>query len=347
MPDPKNILIARLSSIGDIILTTPVIRAVRNTFPDARITFLVKEEFLELLKFHPSVNELITFRKSTGIKGLLALRKNLRSREFDCFIDLHNNLRTRFLRQSLHFRISATYGKESLKRWLLVTFRINLMKSSKPVFLKYFDAVKSLGISYDEKGTEIFTPAESRLKVIGLLTEAGIDQSKPLFVLCPGASFSNKQWLPERFAELAGLIMKEMTGQVVFLGGPGDRAICDSIISMTPEKALNLAGKLTLLESAALAQMASCVVSNDSGMMHLAQSQGTAVVAIFGPTSRELGFFPLPQSSRVVEHNVSCRPCTTKGLNHCPKGHFLCMKGIEAATVFEAIRNIAKKSVEL
>jgi heptosyltransferase-2 len=221
------------------------------------------------------------------------------------------------------------------------------MRSSKPVFLKYFDAVKSLGISYDEKGTEIFTPPESRLKVISLLSEAGIDQSDPLFVLCPGASFSNKQWLPERFAELAGLIMKEKLGQVVFLGGPGDKVICDSIISLTSEKILNLAGNLTLLESAALAHMATAVVSNDSGMLHLAQSQGTPVIAIFGPTSRELGFFPLPAKSMVVEHKVSCRPCTTKGLNHCPKGHFQCMKGIEAAKVFEALMNIVKKSAGL
>lgn len=337
MQKPKNILIARLSSIGDIILATPVIRGIRNTYPDAKISFLVKEEFSSLLKYHPGIDELITFNKSGGFKGLMELRRLISSKQFDCFIDLHNNLRTRFLRISLAFPLSSTYGKDSMKRWLLVKLRLNMLKSSRQVYLKYFDAVKPLGITYDHSGTDIYPGNEAIESVKLKLREAQIDPVKPIIVLSPGASFSNKQWLPERFGEIASQLVSRHSAQVILLGGPGDRALCENIISAIPERVVNLAGKLTLVESAALARLSVVVVSNDSGMMHLAQSQGTAVVAIFGPTSRELGFFPLPNKSMVIENPVPCRPCTTKGLNHCPKGHFNCMKGIDTSRVYEAV----------
>lgn len=337
---PSNIIIVRLSSMGDIILTTPLIRSVRNSFPNAKITFLVKREFADLVKHNPHINEVIAFDKKGGLQALLELRRLIHAGKYDWFIDLHHNLRTRFLRTSLHFKSVSTYRKDSLKRMLLVKWRINLLKNGRPVFLKYFDAIARHSIQYDGLGTEVFLTETIIYKVKERLRNDSVSLNQPIILLCPGASFRNKQWLPERFQQLGEQLLLSSTFQVIFLGGPSDRNLCQEIVSKMQGKALNYAGEFTLLESAALASLAAAVVSNDSGMMHLAQSQGSPVIAIFGPTSKELGFYPIPGKSKVIEKDISCRPCTTKGLDYCPKKHFNCMKQIEAAEVYQAIQQL-------
>ncbi|NVO20327.1 MAG: lipopolysaccharide heptosyltransferase II [Bacteroidetes bacterium] len=336
MTNPSNILIARLSSIGDIILTTAVVRSVRKAFPEARITFLVKKEFSALLINNPNIDRVITFDKSGGTEALNQLKDQLKNENYDWFIDLHNNLRTNYLKRSIRFPQVSTYSKQSFRRWLLVKIGRNMFSEAKPVYLRYFDAVQNYNISYDGKGTDVLVSDDEKLKVEQILSSDGIDVSKPLFVLCPGASFSNKQWIPSRFGELADLLIEQRGGQLIFLGGPNDKHLCDDIINGMKQKALNYAGQLSLLGSAALLSYAKVVITNDSGMMHLAQSQKTAVVAIFGPTTRQLGFFPLETRSRVIEKEVDCRPCTTKGLNYCPKKHFNCMQNISTMDVMKA-----------
>jgi lipopolysaccharide heptosyltransferase II len=326
--------------MGDIILTTPLIRSVRKSFPNAKITYLVKKEFADLVKHNPYLNEVIIFDKHGGLKALMDLRKQISAGKYDWFIDLHNNLRTRFLRISLHFGSVSTYHKDSLKRMLLVRWRINLLRNGRQIFLKYFDAIARHSIQYDGQGTEVLLPEAVINKVKAKLSIDSVSFHKPIILLCPGASFSNKRWLPERFQQLGEQLINSSGYQVIFLGGPTDKALCQEIVSNMQGKALNYAGEFSLLESAALASLASAVVTNDSGMMHLAQSQGSPVVAIFGPTSKELGFYPIPGKSQVIEKDISCRPCTTKGLEYCPKKHFNCMKQIEAEEVYHAIQRI-------
>ncbi len=340
--EPANILIARLSSIGDIILTSPVVRTVRAAYPSARISFLVKKEFASLVEHNPAIDEVIVFEKSGGWKGLLELRKRISNNRYDWFIDLHNNLRTNFLRLLIRFPEQSSYSKQSFRRQLLVRFGKNFIDEARPIYLKYFDALKHRGIKYDGKGTTVKVPAAISAAVRMRLDTDGVVAGIPLAVICPGASFSNKQWLPERFAETAAVLSKNHGCQVVFLGGPADSDLCKSIIQQMPGPVPDYSGRFSLLESAALLGAATIVITNDSGMMHLAQSQGTPVVAIFGPTTRELGFFPLPEKSIVIEKPVSCRPCTTKGLNFCPKEHFKCMKLTEVEDVIHAISKLVE-----
>lgn len=297
----------------------------------------MKKEFADLVRYNPSINEVISFDKTSRWKAFIDLRKLIRSRDFDWFIDLHNNLRTNLLKRTIRFDLVTTYHKESLRRHLLVKFGKNYFREVRPIYLKYFDALKLHKIDYDGEGTCVKVPDSVVHEIQKRLESDRLRLEKGLVVICPGASFSNKQWLPEKFGQVADSIMDKTGSDVVFLGGTSDRELGNTIIMGMKNKAHNYTGELPLLLSAAMLQKASAVLTNDSGMMHLAQSQGTPVVAIFGPTTRELGFFPLPQSSIVIEKEVTCRPCTTKGLNYCPKKHFNCMNQIETGEVLEAL----------
>jgi lipopolysaccharide heptosyltransferase II len=330
----KKILIIRLSSIGDIILTTPLLRSVRKAFPEARIWFVTKKQFASLLAGSPYIDTLIEFDKSEGFRGLKALRKKLKEEHFDAFIDIHKNWRSRYLKLGSGAKTISTYPKYILRRLLLVRLKINLYKHVRPVFLRYFEAVKKLGVTYDGQGSEIHFPPSARDKAREALKTAGYDFNRPLVILCPGATYLNKKWPSGRFSEVAG----QLTSQgafVVIHGGRDDMQVASEIASSSGTK--SLAGTLSLPESAALLKQAAAVIANDSGLLHLAQSQKTPVVGIYGPTTRELGFFPLETGSTVIEVPLYCRPCTPKGLNYCPQKHFRCMKDIPAERVISAV----------
>lgn len=340
MKAPSKILIARLSSIGDIILTTPVIRGVRMRFPDASLTVLVKAKFAPLVRLNPHLTGIITYDDSEGKGKLSDLIRLLRNERFDWFIDLHKSLRTRIIRTCILFPEVTSYRKQIFRRTLLIRLGINIFRSVKPVYLRYFEAVEKYGISYDGKGTEVFT-AEQDTQVIGhMLSSDGLLPTHKLIVICPGASYKNKQWLPSRFAQVADELLQDSANFVVMIGGPDDVDLNNSIAAAMKNKTVNYAGRLSLLQSAALLHRSSLVITNDSGMMHLAQAQKVPVVAIFGATSRELGFYPLPEQSRVVEKMIGCRPCTHKGLNHCPKKHFNCMNLITSDEVLASARDL-------
>jgi len=301
---------------------------------------LVKKEFAALVQHNPHINQVITFDKSGGNKELKRLKERIKKEHFDWLIDLHNNLRTNYLKMTIRFPEVSSYGKQSFRRHLLVWLGKNLFGEAKQIYLKYFDAVSHRDIDYDGLGTEVILPVKELEIIKKRLAADGLKEHQPLVVLCPGASYINKRWLPERFGETAEALIHDLNAFIVLLGGPNDKPLCKSILSGMKHNAFSYAGELTLSGSAALLSLAAVVITNDSGMMHLAQSQKKPVIAIFGPTTRELGFFPIPGNSEVIEKQVSCRPCTTKGLNYCPKKHFNCMNLIETEEVLNATKRL-------
>ena len=334
-----KILVIRLSSIGDIILTTPLLRSLRENFPDVRITFLIKKQYEELLIASPYIDHLITFDTRQGFKGLKMLRRRLRDEKFDLFLDIHKNWRSRYLRMGIKARQTTTYGKQLFNRTLLVYLKINRYRNIKPVYERYYESVAKFGIQYDGKGTEILFPAEKAEKARAMLTSAGYSFKSPLLVICPSATYNNKKWKPEGFIETAQHLIAEKSVFVVVHGGRDDMTLCGSIAAGIGSGAVSFAGQLSLAESAALLSYSAIVIANDSGLLHLAQSQKIPVVGIYGPTTRELGYFPVDTRSSVIETSVTCRPCTHNGLNYCPKKHFKCMLDIPASLVTKAALN--------
>jgi lipopolysaccharide heptosyltransferase II len=336
MTDVHKILIIRLSSIGDIILTTPLLRSIRATYPLAVITYITKKQYASLLVDSPYIGELIAFDKSEGFRGLRKIKRQLRDQHFDACLDIHNNWRSRFLRFGLGARLITTYPKYIIRRSLLVRFKINLYRHIRPVYLRYFEAARKLNVQYDGKGSEIHFPEAASEKVTGILKSFGYAFDTPLVVICPGATYFNKKWLTEGFIKTGRYLRDEKSAFVIIHGGRDDRDVCENIAAQIGDHSCSLAGTLSLPESAALLKSSSLVIANDSGLLHMAQSQKRPVVGIYGPTTRELGFFPIEENSTVVETSLSCRPCTPKGLNYCPKGHFKCMKDISPEMVIQA-----------
>jgi heptosyltransferase-2 len=178
-----------------------------------------------------------------------------------------------------------------------------------------------------------------------ILNQNKIASGSKLLVIAPGAQWENKRWLAEGFASAADTFCKQTNAQTILIGGPGDIETCNRVQSLMKTGSLNLAGKLDLMGSASMLGKANMVFTNDTGMLHMAQAMKSPVVAVYGPTTRELGFFPLPYNSRVAETDISCRPCTQKGLHECPKKHFRCMKEIKPEVVIDlAIDLLAEKS---
>ncbi len=331
-----KILVVRLSSIGDIILTTPLLRSLKTKYPGAQITFLIKEQYKELLASSPYVDKLITFNKKDGFSGLTDIKNRLKEEKFDLFLDIHKNWRSRYLRLGIGAKKVTSYNKLIFKRTLLIWFKINLYGKIKPVYERYFDSVRDQGIKYDGRGTQIHVPDAAVHKVKTVLEAAGYHFNGPLVILCPGATYFNKKWKPEGFVETARYLTREKSAFVVIHGGPEDKVLCSGIARTAGSGCVSLAGMFSLSESAALLKSATLVIANDSGLLHLAQSQKVPVVGIYGPTTRELGYFPVELNSTVVETELSCRPCTHNGLDKCPKKHFRCMNDITAESVIKA-----------
>jgi len=320
-------LIIRFSSIGDVILTTPLIRCLRAKFPAAQIDFLVKKEFAVVLSGNPHLSNIITFDKNAGKKELGRIRQFIKQGRYTHILDIQKNIRSLLIAAGSGALVSG-FSKKLLARDILIRFGKNIYKEIKPVYLRYFESASAFGLEYDGNGTEVFPDATETGKVNEIFKQHNIAAGIPILVVAPGAQWENKRWPEEGFATAADIFCRQTGAYTVLIGGPGDVGICGQVQDLMKTTSLNLAGKLSLMGSASMLGMADMVFTNDTGMLHMAQAMKTPVVAVYGPTTRELGFFPLPENSRVAEIEISCRPCTQKGLHSCPKGHFRCMNDI-------------------
>src|SRR5579883_553222 len=321
-------LVIRLSSIGDILLTTPVLRCLKHKFPDATIDFCVFREYADILQGNPFISNIIPVDRS---RPITEAKEQIKSHEiYDCVIDLHNNFRSRALRKDIGKKIFVV-NKRTFRRWFLVKTKINLLRNAPDVIGRYFESIASLGVMNDEQGIDIYG-AVSEQKRTDLLGSVDLIGRKEKFIvgICPGAKHYTKRWLPGRYAELALSLIREMNAKILLFGGKDDVEICAQICKqvsiVSPDSIIDLSGKYSLVEVAGLMQICNCVVTNDSALMHVATSQKKPLVAIFGSTVKEFGFAPTSPHSIVVENNdLYCRPCTHIGRDSCPKGHFKCM----------------------
>ena len=332
MASNYKFLIIRFSSIGDIILTTPLVRCLRAKYPEAQIDFLVKKEFAVVLSGNPYINNIITFDKNDSRNELRRIRLHILFNRYSVILDLQKNIRSILICARSQTGIIG-FSKKLLARDLLIRFKINIYKEIKPVYLRYFESVETLGIVYDGKGTEVYPAAEESKNIEEILKQNNFEAEKPILVVAPGAQWENKRWTTKGFAIAADTFCIQTGAKTILIGGSGDVEICNSVQAQMKTSSLNLVGKLNLMGSAALLGKAAMVFTNDTGMLHMAQAMKAPVVAVYGPTTRELGFFPLPENSRVAEIDISCRPCTQKGLHECPKKHFRCMNDLKPEMV--------------
>ncbi len=312
----KKILIIRFSSIGDIVLTTPVIRCLKEQKPEIEIHFLTKKVFKGLIEHNPYLTKIHTIDKD--VKEVV---NDLKKENFDFVIDLHNNIRSLQTKTALG-KPSASFKKLNFKKWILVNFKINKMPAMHIVD-RYLQTTSSLGIKNDNKGLDYFVPAKDEVNTVSL----PLSHQKGYIGFVIGARHVTKQLPVQKIIS----ICKKLNQPIVLLGGKEDIE-CGNII----EKAVgafiyNACGKYNLNQSASLIKQATKIISHDTGLMHIAAAFKKEIISIWGNTVPAFGFSPyLPAlSSRMIEvKNLPCRPCSKIGYTKCPKGHFKCMMEI-------------------
>lgn len=320
-----KVLVIRFSSIGDIVLTTPVIRCFKQKHPQAELHYLTKTAFGPILINNPHIDRLHYLQED-----LAAVVEELKKEKFDYVIDLHNNLRTMRVKKALNVR-SFAFPKLNMKKWLLTNFKIDMMPD-KSIVERYFEAVRPLEVFNDGKGLDYYLPPDKKLT----------NQDIPMshwggFVGCViGGSYNTKklpvaQW--KKFCELVPY-------PVVLLGGPGDMQEGNEIAEQDRIKIYNSCGKFNLNESAELVKYARVIVSNDTGLMHVAAAFQKPIISLWGNTSPNMGMFPYygfnnlkervaAQSVIMENKSLSCHPCSKLGYARCPKRHFKCMKDLD------------------
>lgn len=333
---PERLLIIRFSAIGDVIMTTALIRQLKQSFPEAQIDFLVKSAYIELLQNNPHLNTVYGYE---SVRQQEQLIQRLKKNRYDGLIDLQSSLRSRFFVFRIRAKRQTKIRIGRLKRFCLVQLHWDLYRSIRSVPEKYLDTIKSWGGVDDGQGLELKYRPIADLTVDRLLSAFDVPDNKPLLLIAPGAGRKTKHWLPERFAEL-GRYFANQGFFIIQIGGSADADICEAVTRAAGESILQVCGQLRLEETAALMSRAKLLVTNDSGMMHMATAVKVPVVAIFGPTTRHFGFFPFRSVFQIVESDLNCRPCSFHGTDSCPKGHFKCMREIKTASVIQACEKL-------
>jgi heptosyltransferase-2 len=318
-----KLLLIRFSSIGDIVLTTPVVRCLKKQVPHVQIHYLIKPQFKMVMEHNPYIDKFHLLQQDwqTMVDGLKA-------EEFDYIIDLHHNLRTLRIKKALgvpHF----SFNKLNIEKFIFVKLKWNVMPSLHIVD-RYLETVKSFGVYNDGEGMDYFIPDEERVQ----LKDIPASHHLGFISIVIGASFYTKKLPVNKLQELC----KKIAHPVILLGAKEEAAEGEAIASVDPIKVYNACGKFTLNESADLVRQSKLVIAHDTGLMHIAAALKKQVIAIWGSTTPSFGMVPYYGKAflqrnptpydDVQVHKLWCRPCTKIGRNKCPQGHFKCMKQI-------------------
>lgn len=311
-----KLLILRFSSIGDIVLTSPVLRCVKQQRPDIELHFAVKGVFADLVRFNPHVAKVHELGEDLND---LILR--LKEERFDAVIDLHHNLRTARIKRALGVP-AHSFPKLNIEKWLLVNFKRDRLPRVHIVD-RYLGTVEHLGVHNDDKGLELFIPPERTIGIGTLPTSHQIGYT----ALALGAGHYTKQLPLHRWIELARMI----EGPLMLIGAKEDQAMARAIANDVGGRVYDATGKHDILGSASLIAQARSVVAHDSGAMHIACAFQRPLVSIWGNTVPQFGMGPYmpahPERAHIAEVNgLPCRPCSKIGYDSCPKGHFHCME---------------------
>lgn len=327
---PK-ILILRFSSIGDIVLTTPVIRCIKQQVPGADVHYCTKPAFQSIVAHNPYVDKVHVLKDN-----LKYLIEELKTENFDFVVDLHNNLRTTIIKTRLG-KPGKSFNKLNYEKWLMVNFKLNRLPDIH-IVNRYLDAAAALGVKDDGGGLDYFIPEQDEID-LHTLPEPFWDGYNAFAI---GAQHYTKRLPTERIIELCEQLKKP----VILLGGKEDAATGDEIVayfnkqgatSGKPTSVYNACGKYNLNGSASLVKQAEKVISHDTGLMHIAAAFQKEIISIWGNTIPGFGMYPFRSNYLVLEVNgLSCRPCSKIGYKKCPKGHFKCMRDI----TFESLKSI-------
>jgi len=344
----EKILIRGVNWVGDAVLTIPAIRVIRNAYPQAHISLLIKPWVCDIFKQNPDIDEIILYdERFKGFIGRLKLTRLLRLKKFNTAILFQNAFDAAFI--SWLAGIPERIGYKRDWRGPLLTKAIPLDKEilKQHQVYYYLNLLKKIGFDIAEPQPYIYlTDEERRYAEEVLNTSLVTNRASPVIGINPGATYgSAKRWLPERFAELIQRIINELNGSAIIFGSHQEVDIANEIVRGVRGQILNMAGKTTLRELAALISQCDIFITNDSGPMHMASALFVPVVAIFGSTD-ETVTGPLGEGHRIINKKLTCAPCLKR---ECPEGHLRCMTEITTDDVFNTVKEVLpqKKAVFL
>lgn len=319
---PKKILILRFSSIGDVMLTTPVIRCIKQQLPGVELHYVTKAAFKSLLAHNPNVDKLITFRDDVN-----EVADQLKSEAYDHIVDLHKNLRSFRLKRRLHVE-SSGFPKLNIQKFLAVRFKMISVLPDRHIVDRYFHAVSALGVKNDGGGLDHFIAPEDHVNVKDLFRG---EAPEKFIALVLGGSYYTKKIPLNKLGE----ICKNASLPLVLLGGKEEWETGEALANLFA-RVINACGKLSINQSASVIRQATWVITSDTGLMHIAAAFRKNIISVWGNTIPEFGMGPyLPATeNRILEvKGLSCRPCSKLGYRRCPRGHFKCMHDIDYTLV--------------
>jgi heptosyltransferase-2 len=342
--DYHNILVRSVNWIGDAVMATPALMAVRETYPKARITLLANPMVGQLLQGHPAIDRVLVFDRKgehNGLAGRLRLARQLKHEQFDLAIILPNSFDSALIPWLA--RIPQRWGKASDGRSLLLTkcFYEQNPPQDRHEVQYYRDLLRSFGISSPQSEPLLATTRQEDDQAASLLALYGIPAEAMLLGINAGASFgSAKRWYPERFGEVARRLADQWNARIILFGGPDEVGIVNEIEQALRGNCLNLAGKTTVRQLMTLIKRCNFFVTNDSGPMHIAAAFGVPLVAIFGPTDH-VGTAPCSDKAIIVRQSVDCAPCK---LRVCPTDH-RCMTAVSSDDVVQAAQLLYEANI--
>lgn len=319
-------LIIRFSSIGDIVLTSPVVRCLKTQFPDAEIHYLTKKRNVDLLQANPYIDKIHLLSDS-----LPETIQELKAENYDFVIDLHNNLRSLRVKLALHTK-SFSFNKLNLRKFFLTRLKLNLMPEAHIVD-RNMETLSHFSITNDGVGLQHFIPEEDEFSIDALPENF----RKGYVALVLAGTYFTKRMPAAKYKSL-------ITGieyPFVLLGGKSERSLADEIRSWGTNNVADFTGKLRFNQSASLVKNAQLVISNDTGLMHIAAAFHKKILSVWGNTTPELGMYPyLPGSgSQMLEvKGLNCRPCSKLGYHECPQKHFRCMNEIQEDDIINWVK---------
>jgi heptosyltransferase II len=338
----RNILIRGTNWIGDAIMTLPAIRAIRNTFPTARISVLAKPWVVEIFNICKDIDDVILFKSPgvhSGITGKLRLAKELNARRFDAAILLQNAIEAAIITWLAGIPLRCGYNSDA--RGLLLTHSVQRTEDIRKVhqIQYYLEMVKSLGCLSAEAKVHLYPGNEYQILSEKIFSEHAIVRERLIIGIAPGATYgAAKRWFPERFAAVSDMLIEDFSAQVLLFGSREDRKTADIVEQHAHHPMINLAGKTSLKEAIAVISRCALFISNDSGLMHIAGALNIPTVAIFGSTN-PVTTSPVGDRSIVIYKGASCSPCLKET---CPTD-FRCMNMISVEEVCKIARGLLAK----
>lgn len=349
---PRRILILQTAFIGDVILVEPLIAQTKANFPDAEIDVVVIPAAANVLETHPAIRDLIVYDKrhrQRGLAGFFSMLLRLRQARYDLALVPHRSLRSAAL--AWLASIPVRIGFDNSAGRFLFTQQSRYVQSQHEV-VRNLSLLAVFGIKARYQKPELYLRVRDREKALTVMMDTAVSPKNDgntgrltFIAMAPGSIWATKRWPAEKFARLGRKLQAEFNCAVVLLGSAQDRALCQQIATSIGARAINLAGKLSLRESAALLQKCTALISNDSAPTHLGVAAGCSVATIFGATIPGFGFFPHGSQHKIIETDraLTCRPCGIHGGHKCPVGTFECMRSISVERVFAEVTTMIRQ----